>query len=126
MWEYYNPNPAGRNVGDCAVRAVSAALGISWENAYREIADAGFDMADMPSSNGVWGAVLRKNGYYRANIPNFCPDCYSAEDFCRDHPRGVFVLGFGNHVATVKNGTLLDSWDSSQEIPQYFWYRGER
>lgn len=125
MWKYFNPNPAGRNVGDCAVRAVSAALGISWEDAYREIADAGFDMADMPSSNAVWGAVLRKHGFYRANIPDFCPDCYTAEDFAHDHPKGVFILGFGTHTACIRDSVILDSWDSSQELPQYFWYRGE-
>ena len=121
MWIKYNPNPAGRLVGDCAVRAVSAALGIDWEEAYNLIADAGYNMGDMPSSNSVWGAVLRQNGFYRTAVPNTCPDCYTAEDFTQDHPMGVFVLGFGNHVATVVDGVLYDSWDSSQEIPQYYW-----
>lgn len=125
MWVKYNPNPAGRLVGDCAVRAVSAALGIDWEEAYNLIADAGYNMGDMPSSNSVWGAVLRQNGFYRTAIPNTCPDCYTAADFARDHPRGVFVLGFGTHVATVIDGNIYDSWNSSNEIPQYFWYRKE-
>lgn len=125
MWIKYNPNPAGRLVGDCAVRAVSAALGIDWEEAYNLIADAGYNMGDMPSSNSVWGAVLRQNGFYRAAVPNTCPDCYTAADFAQDHPRGVFVLGFGTHVATVIDGNIYDSWNSSNEIPQYFWYRKE-
>jgi len=121
IWEFYNPNPAGRVVGDCSVRAISAALDISWEEAYDMICEAGYQMADMPSSNSVWGAVLRKEGFYRENIPNICPDCYTAADFCEDHPKGIYVLGFGSHVATVKHGRLMDSWDSSQEIPQYYW-----
>lgn len=124
-WKNYNPNPMGRNVGDCAVRAVAAALGVDWETAYLMIAQNGYAMGDMPSSNAVWGAVLRQNGFYRKAIDNQCPDCYTAADFAREHPRGVYVLGFGNHVATVSNGMILDSWDSSQEIPQYFWYRKE-
>lgn len=123
IWIEWNPNPAGRRVGDCAVRAVSAALGIDWEAAYDLIADAGYQMGDMPSSDSVWGAVLRQHGFYRAAIPNSCPDCYSAEDFARDHPRGVYVLGFGGHVATVRDGRLYDAWDSSNEIPQFVWYR---
>ena len=121
MWLRFNPNPAGRNVGDCAVRAIAAALGVDWERAFAMIAEAAYLMGDMPSSNSVWGAVLRQHGFYRYSIPNTCPDCYTAEDFCRDHPRGVYVLGFGNHVATVRDGTILDSWDSSREIPQYYW-----
>ena len=123
MWMYYQPNPCGRSVGDCSVRAISKALNISWEEAYNIICEAGYKMCDMPSSDSVWGAVLRTNGFYKTVIPNSCPDCYTAEDFCRDNPVGVFVLGFGGHVATVVDGYLYDSWDSSREIPVYMWYR---
>ena len=124
-WAKYNPNPAGRSVGDCSVRAIAKALGITWEEAFTLIAVNAFQMADMPSSNGVWGSVLRQNGFYRSAIESGCPDCYTAEDFCKDHPKGVYVLGFGNHVATVVDGLLFDSWDSSNEIPQYYWHKGE-
>ena len=123
MWSDFNNNPTGRKVGDCAVRAVSVALGVDWETAYTKIAAAGFAMGDMPSSNSVWGAVLRQNGFYRQAIENTCPDCYTAEDFAKDHPEGVYVLGFGNHVATIRDGTIYDSWDSRYEVPQYYWYR---
>ena len=126
MWIKYNPNPTGRNVGDCSVRAVAAALDTDWETAFDLIASAGYDMGDVMSSNSVWGAVLRQNGFYRRSIPDSCPDCYTAGDFARDNPRGVFVLGFGDHVATVRDGMLLDSWDSSGFVPQYVWYRKER
>lgn len=121
----YNPNPVGRKVGDCAVRAIAKALKTDWETAYTLIAANGFRMGDMPSSDSVWGAVLRQNDFYRKAIPNQCPDCYTAEDFCREHPDGTYVLGFGGHVATVVDGDLYDSWNSSDAIPQYYWYRKE-
>ena len=120
-WVYYNPSPAGRNVGDCAVRAVAKALGTDWETAFALIVDNAYQMADMPSSNAVWGSVLRQHGFVRSALPPTCPDCYTARDFAKDHPHGIYVLGFGNHTATVKDGRLYDSWDSSQEIPQYYW-----
>lgn len=119
----YNPNPTGRNVGDCAIRAVAKALKTDWETAYVMIAENGYAMGDVPSADSVWGSVLRQNGFYRKSIPNSCPDCYTAGDFARDNPRGTFVLGFGGHCATIDNGILYDSWDSSQQIPQYVWYR---
>lgn len=125
MWIEYNPNPKGRRVGDCSVRAISKALNIDWEQAFLIITINALTLADMPSSNAVWGSVLKDNGFERAIIPNTCPDCYTAEDFCRDHQKGVFVLGFGSHVATVINGNLYDSWDSSNEIPQYYWSKEE-
>ena len=125
MFVLYNPNPVGRKVGDCAVRAVAKALDIPWEISYLMLARNGYLMGDMPSADSVWGAVLRENGFYRSVIPNKCPECFTAEQFCKDHPKGVFVLGFGGHVATVVDGNLYDAWDSSNEIPQYFWYKKE-
>lgn len=122
-WIRFLNNPTGRTVGDCAVRAVSKALDISWEAAYIMIASNGFSMGDMPSSDSVWGSVLRQNGFYRKAIPNTCPDCYTAEDFAQDNPIGTFVLGFGGHVATIVDGYLYDSWDSSREIPVYVWFK---
>lgn len=120
---YYNPNPTQRRVGDCSVRAVAKALNIDWETAYIMIVMNGYAMGDMPSSDSVWGSVLRQNGFYRKIIPNSCPDCYTAEDFTKDNQKGTYVLGFGGHVATIVDGDLYDSWNSSNEIPIYVWYR---
>lgn len=123
MYEFYEPNPVSSNVGDCAVRAISKALDIDWEKAYALIVVNGFRMGNVPSSDAVWGSVLRQNGFTRATLPDECPDCYTAEEFCIDHPKGVYVLGFGGHTATVVDGTLFDSWDSSNEVPQFYWYK---
>lgn len=123
MWIKYNPNPTGRNVGDCAIRAVAKALNTSWEDAYGMIVTNGYAMGDMPSSDSVWGSVLRQHGFYRQAIPNQCPECYTVEEFARDNPEGIYVLGFGGHVATVVDGDLYDSWNSSREIPVYVWFR---
>ena len=120
-WKRFNNNPSGRSVGDCSIRALSVALDVDWETAYALAALNGYLMNDVISSNSVWGSVLRQNGFYRYSIQNTCPDCYTMEDFARDHPRGVYVVGTGNHVATIRDGMIFDSWDSSREIPQYYW-----
>ena len=120
-WISYNPNPVKADAGDCAVRAVAKALDISWEKAYTKLSMAGYLMCDMPNADWVWGSVLRKEGFSREILPNTCPDCYTVADFCHDNPRGVFVVKSENHVATVVNGTLFDSWNSEQKVPIYFW-----
>lgn len=121
MWIEYNENPVGRLVGDCSVRALSLALGLNWETAYLMSAINGYKMGDMPSSNSVWGAVLRQNGFYKHAIPNTCPDCYTFKDFSNDHKKGVYVVGTGAHVATIIDGNLYDAWDSSDEVPVFYW-----
>ena len=121
MWQYYNPNPFERNVGDCSVRAVAKALDTDWESAYIMLAVQAFAMMDMPSSDSVVGSVLRQHGYSRRAISDTCPDCYTVEAFADDHPDGVYVVGTGNHVVTIADGIVYDSWDSRKEIPVYYW-----
>ena len=124
-WVKFNPNPDGRGKDDCAVRAIAAALGTDWEEAYLILTAKGYQMKDLPNGNPVWGAVLRERGFRRRTIPDTCPDCYTAEEFAADHPEGIYVLGFGDHTATIRDGRILDSWDSSREIPQYYWTNEE-
>lgn len=120
-YEEFCNNPLHKRVGDCTVRAISKALNIDWDDAYALLVMQGFTAKDMPSSDSVWGAVLRRYGFTRRGIADTCPDCYTAKDFCAEHPDGVFVLGFGGHVATVIDGVIYDSWDSSYEVPQFYW-----
>lgn len=51
MWVYYNPNPCGRNAGDCTVRAISKALNQDWGTTYAGLTAYGFIRSDMPSGD---------------------------------------------------------------------------
>jgi hypothetical protein len=125
MFREFNNNPTGRRVGDCAVRAVSLALNESWERTYLLICLNGLQMGDMPSSNSVWGALLRQNGFYRENLPHACPDCYTVRQFAEDHPKGTYVLGLDQHVVTLRDGDWYDLFDSGDETVVYVWHREE-
>lgn len=123
-YSYYNPNPAGKSIGDCAIRAVARALGKTWEDAYVGLAVEGMASGDLPNADSVWGDYLRKNGFRRHLIPEDCPDGYTVSDFARDNPDGMFILSMpGRHVVAVNNGEYCDSWDSGNEVPVYYWAR---
>lgn len=122
----YNPNPAGRSIGDCAVRAIAKAIGMDWETAYVALAALGLDMRDLPNADSVWGAYLRRHGFQRRAIEDDYPDGYTVADFAEDHPRGVYVLSMpGRHVVTVFDGAYYDSWDSGAEMPTYYYAQKE-
>lgn len=121
MWKHYNPNPIALEGIDCTVRALTKALDISWEKAYVMLAVNGFILSDMPNANHVVNYTLRRNGFKRHALPDECPDCYTAEDFAREHPEGTYVLAFGDHVCTVIDGTIYDSWDSRNRVPMFYW-----
>ena len=124
-WVLYEPNPVRTGAGDCAVRAIAKALGLSWEEAYTRLSANGFQMGNVISADEVWGSLLRQNGFTRYLVENTCPDCYSVEDFSNDHPNGLYVVKSENHVATIVNGTLYDSWPSQDKTVIYFWTKEE-
>ena len=123
MWIRWNSNPNWKRTGDCVLRALSIATGYSWERVYIELCLQGFMMADWGNSNSVWGAYLSGRGFHRHTIPNTCPECYTVWDFCQDHPFGTYILSTGNHVVTVIDGAYIDSWDSGDEVPIYYYER---
>lgn len=81
----------------------------------------GMNECDMPNANSVWGKFLNNVGFEKRIIDDSCPDCYTLFDFCNDHPDGVFVVATSGHVVTIENGTIFDSWDSSSEVPIYYF-----
>ncbi len=121
----YNPNPLGKKVGDCTVRAISKVLEESWETTYVGLCMQGFIMCDIPNANSVWGAYLRSKGFKRDIVSNDHPDCYTVQDFCREHPEGRYVLAADGHVVACCDGSVFDSWDSSNEIVIYYWHKEE-
>ena len=125
MYSYYNANPYKIRVGDCVIRAISKALNQSWEDTYIDLTIQGYLMGDLLSSNAVWGAYLKSKGFTRDIISNDCPECYTIEDFCNEHPKGTYIIGTGTHAVCVIDSTIFDTWNSSGETPIYFYYKGE-
>ena len=78
-------------------------------------------MGDLPNSNATWGAYLINKGYKRHVIPDTCPTCYTVAQFAADHPTGTYIVATGTHAVCVKDGNIYDTWDSSQEIPTYYF-----
>lgn len=123
MYIYTNPNPDNKSTGDCVIRALSIVTGNTWEQTYIKLCLKGLEMSELPNSNSVWGAYLKQIGYRRETIPNTCPDCYTIQGFCMDHPEGRYVVCTGSHAVAVINGDIYDAWDSSNEIPTFYFHK---
>lgn len=115
-YSQFNANPDGKNVGDCTVRAISTALGQSWDRTYREICLVGRVLHNMPSGNAVWQEYLDLRGWRRYDGGDV-----TVREFCRENQYGTYVLGIDGHVVCVKDGELLDTWDSRDKRVIYVW-----
>ena len=91
MWVKVNPNPRGKRVGDCVIRAISIATGMCWREVYAALCRVGWDEADMPPSNEVWGLYLYLLGFEPFLLPEACPKCTTVREFCRYFPEGVYI-----------------------------------
>lgn len=118
-----NINPDGKVTDDCVIRAIAAVMGYSWEKVYADLSVEGMNNHDLWNKNYVWMNYLRKKGFSRAVIPNTCPDCYTIEDFAKDHPVGQYIVGTGTHVVAVIDGDYYDTWNSGAEVPIFYLWR---
>lgn len=123
-YEYYNPQPYKENIGDCVVRALSKALNQSWEKTYIDLALQGFIMGNLPNADSVWGKYLINCGYERHLINDDGLGDYTVEDFSNDNPKGTYILLMpGNHVVTIVDSVLYDTWDSRYDVPTYYFVK---
>lgn len=123
MFIEYNPNPERKLVDDCIIRAICKITNRSWEYVYTDLYAEGLEVHDWPWKNYVWGRYLTKIGFESYLLPNTCPYCYTVSDFCRDNPRGKFILATGNHLIAVVDGNYYDTADTGDEVPIYVWRR---
>lgn len=116
-----NPNPLKKQTGDCVIRAISIAEDKEWDEVFMDLMMKSYFMKEMPTQNNVWGSYLKDIGYTRHIIPDTCPDCYTIQDFAKDNPKGTFILATGTHATIVKDGQLMDTWNSLSEVPVYYF-----
>lgn len=126
MYQHYQPNPRGVQTDDCVIRALTKALDVDWDTAsvyaiVQQIRDS-----DLYIKNYVWGNLLLRNGFTKHHIPDTCPDCYTVEDFAREHPNGLYIIGTGEHAVAVADGDWFDAFDSGSMIPIVYYEKERR
>lgn len=116
MYIRYNENPCGIRTIDCTVRALATLLDKDWREVYIRLCMEGYARCDMPSSKATVNAFLESEGYER-----HIATARSVEEFSEDHPQGRYLLATDSHVVPVVFGNFVDTWDSGQETPLFYW-----
>ena len=118
---YFNPNPLGKKVGDCVIRAIAKAMDMTWDEVAIDLSMQMLTLKDMPNSADVWGEYLHLNGFTRGVLPSDCPNCVTVKQFCELFPKGTYIVGTSLHVIAVKNGDYYDTEDVGDAMLTYFW-----
>lgn len=119
MFQYYNAHPYQLEVEDCVKRAITVTTNMDYRdvqrglNQHKKITGAQkFNSCENPRSY-----VENVLGFLRVAVPASGDGTPMTVDaFCRAHPKGRFIISVLGHWSAVINGTILDTWDCSNEI----------
>lgn len=123
-FQYYNANPRNKHTTDCVVRAICTALDQPYNQTIKELSElwieTGFQMSDVK----CYGKYLESKGFVKNKQPRKADNKkYTGKEFVKIF-EGVCVSNIGgNHVVCVKNGKVLDIWDSTEGCIGNYWAR---
>ncbi len=121
MYKYYQPNEKDLkdNYGDCTIRALSKALGLSWLETFdlmipycREYQTPNIFNVDSKTEREIldrlgfdYYGISNKKGMKRPTVSSFA----------REHKKGTYILNVANHEVAVVDGVYYDTWDSGHK-----------
>lgn len=115
---YYQPNDKDikDQYGDCQLRALSKALGISWLEAF----DLSIPICREVQTYTLFGGScnvgkdnLAKLGFRYVGISNKRGTSRpTVDEFAKAHPIGSFICKVAHHVVAVVDGKYYDTWNS--------------
>ncbi len=108
MYKYYNPHPKGLSTDDCVKRAIVVVTGMDYSRVQRELNEYK-KVTGAKSFNSV------KNLRYvedvlKAKMMSFNKQV-TAEEFCKKHLRGRYILDMDEHWSACVDGCIYDTWD---------------
>ena len=119
-FEKTNVNPKGLKVSDCVFRAIASAFNITWEEAYDKLCSIGRETKCSPNESLAYEQLLKD--YDKISVMHETPKGkkrYTIQEICKW--KGIYLVRVANHLACVKNGKLIDTWDCSNKSSYKIW-----
>lgn len=123
-WVEFNPNPLGKEVDDCSIRAYCAAKDIEWDTAFDYACEIAGNEKDIINSSPVCDKVIKEKLGFILNKESKKvkpKDRPTVMEFACLHNSGTFILNCPKHLLTVKNGNYYDSWNSGKCKVKWFY-----
>ena len=118
MYTYYNAHPKGLSVGDCVKRAICKAANMDYMevqrelNRYKKVTGASAYNTDYNPHKYVENVLhgVKMSFPAKAGKKRMTP-----EQFCKDYPKGNYILNMAGHWSCIVDGVIYDTWDCSQK-----------
>ena len=115
MFRYYNANPYGNNISDCVIRSISVLTNRNWHDVYDELSDLAGDVGLLFSN------VNFVEDYLDKRYPRECHYSKTVGEFAKEYPYGKYAITMDNHITSLVNGEIIDTFDPSNRIMRCCW-----
>lgn len=122
-FQYEQLNPKGKKAGDCVIRAISSALGQSWDNTFTELVKVAYHNKEMPNSEHTYTKYLSDVGYKKCKtVYREGRSRYTVSEFCEYLTKAGYrkpvLVHVKTHFTVLKrvNGQYkcFDSWNCTR------------
>lgn len=123
-FQFTNPHPKGEEIGDCHVRCISVALGITWLEAYDMLYKKGREIFSVIDTVETVSSVLKDNGFTEMKVSvvrgRKRP---TLTELIKANPGRTIVGQIAHHWATAKDDKVRDIWNSSEKPLYKYWMK---
>ena len=124
-FEYFNPNPQpAKERGDCSIRSICAATGLSWMEVFDEMVEVARKNYDVLESMDTIIEVIENHGFipYKVTVKRGSRRP-TMQELIRKYPGKIIYGQCANHVMCARGGKVRDIWDSSERPLYKYWLK---
>ena len=115
IFHYENRNPKNRITADCVVRAISKAMGWSWQKTLTELTTFSLETGFMVNDTKCYKRFFEKRKWLELGQPRKADGTkYTVKEFIALHPKGTYLVNMANHLTVVVDGINYDIWDCTK------------
>ena len=127
IYHFHNANPKGKNASDCVARAISVALGQSWEETIRDMTELGIKNGLPFNEDRLIAKYLDSKGWSKMKEPRDADNRkISVKRFLAlriKKPETIIAKVGSHHVSLIKNGVVWDTWDCTNQTMHAYWIK---
>lgn len=123
FYEFYNCNPKGLETGDCSVRCLATALGITWDEAVDMTCKVAHETGLAPFDREMVALILERNGFVPMKIKLENGKRPTMRTLLPKYQGHIIVGKIAHHIMCAKDGKVRDIWNSSERPLYKYWVK---
>lgn len=123
MYKFLNLHPQGKRVGDCVKRAIAGAENRDYMEVQRELNRLKKKTgAKRFNDDKNWKTYVKEKGYTKLSFPAVKgKPRMNGEMFCKEYPKGRYILRMARHLSCCIDGVIYDTWDCTEKCVYNAW-----